>query len=452
MSTTTLLKQGTIVTGEKTFTGDVLVNENKIAEIAPSISKSADLEINCEGKLVLPGMIDTHVHFRDPGFTHKADATSESIAALSGGVTTVCDMPNTNPQTLTVALVKEKQKLYSEKCFCNFGIAIGAAKDNLEELKKADDDPTIPFIKAFLAESTGEMTLAERHYLEPIFEQTKKIIVAHAEDEGRRLERLQLFSEGKLPGAEGVLKDDPYQHALIRDNLVAALGTKNAVSLAKEYQHRLHIAHMSAEEELSYLKEGIAAGLVTGETCPHYLWFNREDIKEHAGYRIMNPALKQEKDSKALWEALRSGLITQIVTDHAPHLPEEKDQPYGKLPAGVPGVEFALPLLLHAVTEEKLTLNHVVQLTSENAAKNFGIRNKGFLKEGYDADIVVIDPTKELSITNDIVRSKCGWTPYAGMTLKGGIVEKTFVNGELLFDQGEMVSRKKGKSIAVEQP
>lgn len=445
----TILRQGGIITGTNTTTGDILIEDGRISQIGPIIPSSADTEIDCTGKLIMPGMIDTHVHFRDPGFPAKGDAYTESRAAVAGGVTTICDMPNTNPQTLSVELVKEKQALFASKCLANFGIYIGASQNNLEELKKADEDDTIPAIKIFMAESTGEMTLSEDQFLNPVFEKTRKLIATHAESELLRLQRLEAFNNGTLEEAKDLQADNPYVHSIIRDNQVAAEGTKHAVELALKYNHRTHILHMSAEEELQYLKDGIAAGLVTGETCPHYLLFNREDIKTEKGYRIMNPALKQKKDNEALLQAIHDGLISQITTDHAPHLKEEKEQPYGKLPSGLPGVQFVLPLMLHLAREGKISINQVVQLCCENPAKNYKIINKGKLEAGFDADIAIIDPKKSLTITNEMVVSKCGWTPYAGMTLAGGIVDKTFVNGHMVYDAGSFHEETKGTSIHI---
>lgn len=446
----TLLKNGTVISSAGATRKDVLIENKNIIEVSDNISTNVDLEIDCTDKFILPGMIDTHVHFRDPGFTHKGDAHTESIGAVAGGVTTICDMPNTNPQTLTIDLVKEKQELYANKCLCNFGIYIGASKNNLDELKKADEDTTIPAIKIFMAESTGEMTLAEDEYLRPIFKETKKLIATHAEDELRRLERLDKFKDGTLAEAVEIEDHDPYQHAIVRDNLCAALGTERVVNFALEFQHQSHVLHMSAAEELEHLKRGIEAGLVTGETCPHYLLFNREDIKTHGTFRVMNPALKGKKDQEAMWQALQDGVISQITTDHAPHLESEKELPYGQAPAGMPGVEFVLPLMLTTAAAGYLSYEQVVALTAENPAKNYKIQNKGHIKEGYDADIVIVDPQREIIIENDIVRSKCGWTPYAGIPLTGGVIEKTFVNGNLVFDNGKIVSDRFGTSIEVE--
>lgn len=423
----TLLKNGTIVTASHSFIGELLIEDGSIAAIGPTVPSGAETVIDCTDKLIMPGMVDTHVHFREPGLTHKGDIDSETRAAVAGGVTTICDMPNTVPQTVSLAAVKEKQALYQSKSFCNFGIYIGATKTNLDELKKADEDVTIPAIKIFMAESTGEMTLAEDTFLEPIFRETSKLIATHAEDEPRRLQRLEQFADQAT---------DPYTHALVRDNQTALLGTQHAIRLATAHHHRTHILHMSTKEEIPVLQEAATSGLVTGETCPHYLLFNREDIKAEAGYRIMNPSLKGKDDSDALFEALRSGVITQIATDHAPHTPEEKELPYGKLAAGLPGVQFALPLLLQFVHEGKLTLNQVVALYAENPAKNYRLRNKGKLEKGFDADIVIIDRKRQSIISNDQVVSKCGWTPYAGMALQGGLVTCTIVNGKIVYDKG----------------
>lgn len=445
-----LLKQGTVIGATGRSVADVLLEGDIITRIAPAIVEESAKEINCEGKYVLPGMIDTHVHFRDPGLTAKGDALSETQAAVAGGVTTICDMPNTVPQTVTIAAVKEKQALYARKSLCNFGIYIGATKSNLDQLKEADEDTSIPAIKIFMAESTGEMTLSEDEYLEPIFRETQKLIAIHAENEARRLDRLRAVKEGALPEAIGFDRHDPYLHAVIRDNQVAAEGTERAVELALTYIHRTHILHMSAKEELPHLEKGRDAGLVTGETCPHYLWFNREDIKTRGNFLIMNPALKGKEDSAALWQAIADRLITQIATDHAPHLREEKSRKYPDAPAGVPGIQFALPLLLHAVFEGKLRLEDVVRLYCEAPAQTYRIANKGAIIEGYDADITVVDPAQPLIVSEDIVLSKCGWTPYTGMRLQGGSVILTIVNGIPVYERGKIISSAPGKSICVE--
>jgi len=444
----TLLKNATLISGFGSREADLLIEDGRITRIEPEISLTADREIDCTGKWVLPGMIDTHVHFRDPGLTHKGDVSTESGAAVAGGVTTICDMPNTIPPATTVDAVRDKQRIYEAQSRCNFGLYIGAAKENLEELKKADTDDGIVAIKIFMAESTGEMTLAEDVYLEPIFRETRKLIAVHAEDEPRRLARLAAFQAGELPEAAGIASDNPYLHVVIRDNLCAALGTRHAVDLALKYQHRTHILHMSAAEELDALREGIEAGLVTGETCPQYLLFNREDIKSHGTRRIMNPALKGKEDNTALWRALAAGVISQVTTDHAPHLIEEKAKPYGQAPAGLPGVQFVLPLMLTAAADGLLTVEQVVRLTAENPAANYGIRNKGYLKEGYDADLVIIDPGREHVLTDDDVLSRCAWTPYDGRRLRA-VVETTLVNGVVAFENGNVNPDVRGKQVVI---
>lgn len=444
-----LLTSGTIITGSHSFTGDVLIEDGIISEVSGSISTSAETTLDLTGKYLLPGMIDTHVHFREPGLTHKGDITTETQAAIAGGVTTVCDMPNTIPQVLTYDILKQKQQLYAQKSYCNFGIYMGTGKDNLEELKKADSDPSIPAFKIFMAESTGDMTLAEDRYLEPIFAETNKLIAVHAEDEQRILDRKAAFAAGTLEGAEDLDPSDPLQHALIRDNMAAALGTKHAVELALKHQHQTHILHMSSAEELEYLQRGKDTGLVTGETCPHYLLFSRDEISKHGGYRIMNPALKQQKDVDAMWQAIQSGLIDHYATDHAPHLRAEKDLPYGQLPAGLPAVQFALPLLLHWAAEGKLTLQQVVSLYAEMPARHYGINRKGHIAVGMDADITIVNPNTSFTIADDQVLSKCKWSPFSGMMLTGGAVETTLVNGEIVYQNGTFVSGPGGKTITV---
>lgn len=435
-----ILKQASIVTGTGVSVGDVWVDGGKIVAVGGTLSpKSPCREVVCEGKYVLPGMIDTHVHFRTPGLTKKGDAATESRAAVAGGVTTVFDMPNTVPQTTTVSLLREKQELFAHTCLANFGLYMGASRDNGDELKRADEDATVPGIKVFMAESTGEMTLATDEVLEPIFRDTRKRIVVHAEDEARRLHRLKCWKTGRLEGAEGLAASDPLLHALVRDPLVAALGTKRAVEFAMRYEHPTHILHISAAAELPYFLEGVRSGWVTGETCPHYLWFTADDLESDGAFRLMNPVLKGFADQEALWRHVVSGDISQVATDHAPHLLEEKALPYPATPCGVPGVQFALPLMLHAAALGRVTLPQVAQMCAENPVKNFGIRGKGFVEEGFDADLVVVDPGKLLRIGNELVLSRCGWTPYAGMELMGGSVAMTLVNGEVVYEDGKVV-------------
>lgn len=447
--TTTLLRGGRIVLADKTITGDLLIEDGKISQISESISTKADTTIELEGKLVMAGAIDTHVHFREPGITHKGDAATESAAAVAGGVTTVCDMPNTVPQATTIEEVKNKQKLFASKCLTNFGLYIGASKNNLEELKRADDDNTIPAIKIFMAESTGEMTLSEMKYLDPIFEQTNKLIAVHAEDEIRRKERVEMAANGEIAELKGLDPESAYQHAIIRDNLCAALGTKTAMELAVKHSHKTHILHMSTEEELEYFQTGVDAGVLTGETCPHYIMFNREDLIWSQNLRKMNPALKQHKDNLAMVKALESGLITQLTTDHAPHTFEEKLQNYTDAPAGLPCIQFLVPFALHLAKTYGWSHQKVTELLSGNAAKNYGIQNKGQIKEGYDADLAIIDTDCSLYVTNEDVVSLCGWTPFAGSVFTGGSVDMTFVNGNLVFNQGEINTEPKGKNIEV---
>lgn len=441
-----LLKGGTLVNGQKEDTADILISQGSIEQIGPSLSSSHAQEIDCTGMHIMPGMIDTHVHFREPGLTHKATISSESCAAVAGGVTTICDMPNTIPHTTTIHAVKEKQKLYSTQSLCHYGIYIGASKQNLDELKYADEDDSIPGIKIFMAESTGDMTLHEETYLDPIFSQTKKLIAIHAEDEHRRLMRKEQFEKHTLPEADDIKKDDPFQHALIRDNLTAAHGTKKAIDLALKHKRRAHILHVSTQEELPFLLRGKNAGYVTAETCPHYLFFTREDIRLYGGYRIMNPSLKGEKDTKALWKAIQDGIITQIATDHAPHLKEEKQLPYGKLPAGLPGIQYALPLLLHSVYNRLISLPDVVRLYAQNPARHYQIINKGFLKEGYDADLTIVHLNKTTYVSDSDVLSRCKWTPYHGMMLRGKIM-KTIINGAVVYDDGVCIAEKQGRCI-----
>ena len=447
--TTTLLKGGRIVLSDKTINGDLLIEDGKIAQISESISAAADQTIELEERLVMAGAIDTHVHFRDPGLTSKGDSATESAAAAAGGVTTVCDMPNTVPQATTVELVKEKQKLFASKCLTNFGLYIGASKTNLEELKKADEDSSIPAIKIFMAESTGEMTLSELDLLNPIFKQTSKLIAVHAEDEVRRKERVEMAANDEIAELKRLDPESAYQHAIIRDNLCAALGTKTAMELATKHNHKTHILHMSTEEELEYFQTGVDAGVLTGETCPHYIMFNREDLIWSQNLRKMNPALKQHKDNLAMVKALDSGLITQLTTDHAPHTFQEKLQSYADAPAGLPCIQFLVPFALHLAKTYGWSYQKVSALLSGNAAKNYSIKNKGEIREGFDADLTIIDTNTSMYVTNEDVVSLVGWTPFSGSVFTGGSVDMTIVNGNIVYNDGEINYSIKGKNIEV---
>jgi len=440
-----LLKNGQIITGKKSIIGDVLIESGLIVEIAENINQASDLEINCTDKYILPGAIDTHVHFRDPGDTHKGDAETESRAAITGGVTTICDMPSTKPAVLTLNIWQQKKEIYEHKCLCNFGLYMGSSLNNLEDLKRADENKFIPAIKVYMAESIGKMTLSEEKILKPLFRDTHKLIACHAENEDRRLQRIRDFKLGLI--GQHIDKDDPYQHGIIRDNVTASQGTAHAIALAQEFNHRTHIVHVSTKEEIPLLEK--CKDLVTSETAPHYLLFNREDIKQVGNYAVINPALKGSEDQVALLQALQNEIISQVATDHAPHLPVEKDLPYDQAPSGLPGIEFLVPLMLNFVVEGKFNMNQLVRLICENPARNYQIQNKGFLKEGFDADIMIVNPQKKIIISNEIVRAKCGWTPYVGMELKGGMVEKTIVNGNLVYDEGDFISGQKGKNIVV---
>jgi len=388
-----VLKNGEVFSGGELKRLNIGIEKGKIAALsAEKISGSS--EIDCSGKVILPGLIDPHVHFRTPGLEHKEDWETGSKAALHGGVTTVLDMPNTKPPTLSVELLDEKRKIVEKDSLVNFGFHFGAAVDNIEEIKKAKN---IASVKIFMNLSTGRMLIEDREKLRDIFAAAKRVAV-HAEKEK----------------------------------------VKEAMELAKETGTELYLCHISLAEEL----EMIGNENVFVEVTPHHLFLTENDSK-NAFYKMI-PNLKSENDQTALWNAVNSGRVNSIGTDHAPHTVEEKesDEP----PAGVPGIETMLPLLLNAVNEGKLKLEKIVELCCENPAKIFGIKNKGVIKEGFDADLAIVDLNKGWVVENEKLFTKCGWSPFNGKGLKG-FVDSTIVEGIVKFENGKIVSNKRGREV-----
>ncbi len=414
--------------------GDILLEDGIIAKIGGNIDSPGAEEIDCTGKHVLPGVIDAHVHFRSPGHEEKEDWESGSRAALMGGVTTVFDMPNTNPQTVTIEALEQKRALARAKSHVNFGMFFGGTGHNLEEIKKVKG---IVGVKVYMGATTGQTVDETSEFMEKLlrdlFESTEKIIAIHAEDE----ELIKKHSE--------TYKSDiaPEIHSLIRNDSVALAASKRAVHLAKKYGGNLHICHMSTKKELELLSKYPE---VTCEVTPHHLFFTVGDYARLENFIKVNPPVRSKNDVDALWEGVRNGLVSFVATDHAPHLVAEKQRGYWDAPAGVPGVEFALPLMLDAVNNGRLSLGDVARLMCEGPATVYGIRGKGFLKEGYDADITVVDMDISREVLDKDVVSKCGWTPYAGMTLRGWPV-MTFVGGVLMMEGREIVSGNKGKEV-----
>jgi len=412
-----IFKRATVVNSRNQKVQDIFVDGGKIVEAFDE--KEADKVINAAGKFLLPGVIDPHVHFRTPGAPEKETWETGSRAAAMGGVTTVLDMPNTNPPTTNAAALAEKRALVKGKSFVNYGFFAGATED-VEALKGMKG---VVGVKIYMASSTGDLLLDQPDVWEDVFKLAKAKnwpVVVHAEKESR-------IRAGQ------------------RDCACAREATEAALDLRKRTGGRLHIAHLSCKSELDLLREYKDKN-VTCEVTPHHLFFTMDDTED--GFLKMNPPLRTLMDLEALWRGLLDGTVSCIATDHAPHTRKDKDQDFEKAPAGVPGVEFSLPLMLNAVNESKWPLERLVLLMSEKPAEIFGLKGKGKVAVGYDADLVLVDMELTAEVESKNVQSKCGWTPYEYFNLKGWPV-LTMVNGEVVMDKRKIVGKMVGEEVKV---
>ena len=414
-----LIKNGSLVSSSGILKSDLFISNGKIAQIGHQLDIDADKTIDAENKYILPGIIDPQVHFRDPGLTHKEDLKTGSMAAAAGGITTFFEMPNTNPSTITLDKLYEKNRVASEKSITNYSFFFGATNDNLEEIKKMD---SCCGLKIFMGSSTGDLLVDDDDALDRIFKYCDKVIAVHAEDE-------TILKEAE----KRVSKDSFANHPDARPVEAALTATTKAVNLALKYSKKLHILHLSTAEEVEFIRKHKASGLITAETTPQHLLLHAPNIYNEIGsFAQMNPPIREKYHQKELWAGLRDGTIDCIATDHAPHTLEEKSLPYGEAPSGMPGVQTSLTLILNEVSNERVNLEDVVKWMSENPAKLYKVKNKGFLKEGYDADITIVDMEKEQMILNENMYSKCGWTAFHNKTTKGWPIT-TIVNGNIIY-------------------
>lgn len=403
-----VLKNGRVVLPKNVVTADIVVENGKVAELSErGFSGKVKREIDCSGKYILPGAVDAHVHFREPGMTAKEDFKTGSEAALAGGVTTILDMPNTKPPTVTLEALLNKRALACEKCKCNFGFHFGISEEHFSELKKAAAEPDVYSLKAYLSESSGGMRISYE-FLERIFARIDKLVTVHAEDQHFIEENLKKFGESK----------SPLVHSLIRSEACAVAAVKKVLHLAKKYDRRVHIAHVSTAAELEIIRK-FKNENVTCEVTPHHLFLNIHEYDKQGNFVKVNPSLRSHEDQEALWQGIDDGTVDICASDHAPHTFAEKDVEYPKAPAGVPGVETMLPLLLHEVNKERLTINKVAKIVSRRPAEIFALTGKGMIAEGMDADLVVCDMDLERVIENSKLKTKCRWSPFAGWKLRG---------------------------------
>lgn len=413
----TLISGATCVlpTGQERL--NVLVEDSKIIGIDPPIGAQVDETIHAEGLHLLPGVIDDQVHFRDPGLTHKEDLRTATRACAKGGVTTFLEMPNTKPETITCERLSEKLALASEKCLVNYGFYIGATPNNVDELRQATRTPGI---KIFIGSSTGDLLVDDQSALERIFAETTLPICAHCEDETTVRENQKAIGGGSTYA----------DHSRIRDERAAIVCVKRVLDLAFRHRHRFHVLHVSTAAETELLRDH--RNLITGEACPHHLFFNINDYDRLGSLVQMNPSIKTAADNAGLWKALHENRLQVIATDHAPHTLEEKRQPYPKSPSGLPAVENSLALMLNSVHQGECTLDEVVRWMCDAPARVWDIVNKGRIAEGYDADLVLVDLSRQQVVRNAEQQTKCGWSPWDGTTLTGWAVQ-TLVCGKTVF-------------------
>jgi len=397
--------------------------------------------INAEGKYLIPGFIDDQVHFREPGLTHKANIETESRAAAAGGITTFIEQPNTVPQATNQKLLEDKFQIASKSSYVNYSFMFGGTNDNLEELLKTDPK-TVAGIKLFLGSSTGNMLVDDVEVLEKIFSSTKMIISLHCEDEATIRKNTAIYKE-KF-GDDIPIK----YHPVIRSEEACYISSSKAIELAKKTGARIHIFHVSTAKETHLFRNDIPLEekQITAEVCVHHLWFNDKDYDEKGTFIKWNPAVKTEQDRLGLWEALLDDRIDVLATDHAPHTLEEKNNVYTKAPSGGPLVQHAVLAILEKVKEGVIPIEKAVEKMSHNPAKLFQIEKRGFIKEGYFADLVLIDPKQSQTVTKENVLYKCGWSPFEGTTFSSTITH-TFVNGNLIYNEGVFNDDIKGKRL-----
>ena len=448
----TIIEGGTIVNEGRTFDGTIIIDDGTITDIVP-INTIVPIEniINAHGCYILPGIIDDHVHFREPGLTEKADIDTESRAAAAGGVTTFFDMPNTKPQTTTLEALEEKFALARQKSHVNYSFFYGATNDNADTFPQLDIH-RIPGIKLFMGSSTGNMLVDRREALERIFSSTPLPLMAHCED-------TEIINRN-MAKAKEEYGDDPSvaHHPEIRSVEACYESTKLAVELARKYHTRLHIAHLTTAKELEYLTrgqspcevrltEGLSPCEVTAEATVSHLYFSDRDYAR-LGTRIKcNPAIKSERDREALQQALSDGRITVIGTDHAPHLLSQKEGGCAKAASGMPMIQFSLVTMLELVDRGVLSLERLVELMCHNPARLFEVRQRGFIRPGYRADLVLVRPQSGWTVTPDCIQSKCGWSPMEGHTYLWR-VERTLCNGHSVYVNGQVDTDYIGEEVA----
>lgn len=433
-----LFKNGTVISNNEKFEADVLVVNDRIERIDRDITDEQAKVVDLIGKWLIPGMIDDQVHFREPGLTHKANIHTESRAAVAGGITSFMEMPNTKPNAVTQELLEDKYQIAKKSAIANYSFFMGATNDNIEEVLKTNDK-TVCGVKIFMGSSTGNMLVDNEETLTGIFSKCPMLIATHCEDEATVRGNIE-----KYRATYG--EDMPMKyHPEVRSHEACYLSSSLAARLAKKYDTRLHILHLSTAQEMELFRNDIPLSekRITAEACVHHLWFSDEDYEKKGAYIKWNPAVKSAADRDAIWQAVADDKIDVFATDHAPHTIEEKEQNYFNAPSGGPLVQHAVLAILEKVKEGRISIEKAVHKMSSAVAECFHIDDRGSIKEGYFADLVVIDPTKNYTVNKSNILAKCGWSPFEGVAFSHQI-DSTYVNGSLVYADGKVIEGTNG--------
>jgi dihydroorotase len=430
-----ILKGGTVVNHDGEGVRDLGIRGGRFQAIGDLARASAGEVIDCRGLHLLPGVIDTQVHFREPGLTHKEDLEAGTAGAALGGVTAIFEMPNTNPNTLDGKAIADKLARAKGRAWVDHAFFVGASDENVDTLAESELVPGCAGVKIFMGSSTGSLLVAEDESLERVLAQGRRRVAVHAEDEARLRERLALVKGGA----------DPSMHPVWRDEETALRATKRIIAIARRAGRRIHILHISTGDEVPVLAAN--KDLATMEVLTHHLTFSAPECYERLGtFAQMNPPVRGKHHQEALWKAVREGVVDCIGSDHAPHTREEKAKPYPQSPSGMPGVQTLLPVMLDHMNAGRLTLNRLVDLTSAGPARIYGIAGKGRIALGYDADLSIVDLKAKREITDAWMRNKSGWTPYAGMTVTGW-PKATVIRGRIVMRDDELIGEAAGKPV-----
>ena len=426
-----ILKNCNLINENKISEVDIGIKNKRIEKISPQISNECEKEMDVKGKNVAPGVIDDQVHFREPGLTQKGEIKTESLAALYGGITSTMDMPNVSPASTTLDLLEERFNLAAEKSWTNYSFYLGATPGNIDEVKKANPRD-ICGLKIFMGSSTGDLLVNDDNALDLIFKESPILIVTHCEDNKTiedNLEKITALRKGKL---------SPSDHALIRDDIACFISSEKAVNLAKKYSADLHVLHLTTEKEIDLFEaKPTKDKKITTEACIHHLVFTSDDYEEWGNFIKCNPSVKAPNNREALRNALKNNQIDIIATDHAPHTRAEKSLPYPEAPAGIPLIQHSFQLMLELANKGIFSIEEVIKFASHNTADRFRIIDRGYVREGYFADLVIFETGIKHKVTNEEQKSKCGWTPFEGWELSSR-VNSTIVNGNVLLEEGEL--------------